>query len=112
MIREYKVGPRNSTVCGRPGRLYDWAKFCWNGSEIYTENIKAPFPWIDSFLIGDDCQYLHVPYNFGEAGTIYRVRPNEAMRAGHYYRGRLVKRQMVVLKADGWYWVLLEGDRL
>ena len=114
--KEYKIGPRNSTVCGYPGRNYDWTKFCWDGNEVYshrcgykghsTEEWKAPLPFVDSYLIAENCQYLHVPYKFKEQGTIYRVRPNDTMYAGEAYRGHLIKRQTAIKKEDGWYWVL------
>ena len=63
-------------------------------------------PWIDDGLIGEGNQYLHIPYNFTEVGVIYRVRPNESMRAGETYRGRLVKHAKAIKKDDGWYWQL------
>ena len=113
-MREYKISSRNSTVLGYPGREFDWSKFCWDGSEIHRsifrkqKDMKAPLPWIDDGLIGEGNQYLHIPYNWKEAGTIYRVRPNESMRAGEIYRGKLVKQTKAIKKDDGWYW-LLEG---
>lgn len=112
MIRRYKVTSHNSTVCGYPGREFDWSKFCWDGSAVFKsifkglEDMKAEEPWTDDGLIAPDCQYLHVPYNFEEDGTIYRVRPNESMYAGEIYRGHKVIRQKVI-KVDGfWYWEL------
>ena len=113
-MREYKISSRNSTVCGYPGREFDWSKFCWDGSEVHKsifkgiDDMRAPLPWVDDGLIADDNEYLHVPYNFVEQGTIYRVRPNESMQAGEIYRGKLVKGTSVIKKDDGWYW-LLEG---
>ena len=114
--RRYKVSSRTSTVNGGPGRYYDWSKFCWDGSEIYLERCfipghpvaerKAPLPYPDGFLNAPGCQYLHVPYNWAEASTIYRVRPNDTMYTGATYRGRLVKQQRAILLADGWYWEL------
>ena len=114
--RVYKVDSRNSTVCGYPGRDFDWSKFCWDGSAIYIDDchrqghpkkeMKAPLPFVDNCLIGENCQYLHVPYNWAEDCTIYRVRPNETMRAGEVYRGHFIKKQTAVKKEDGWYWVL------
>ena len=111
-MKKYKVTSHNSTVCGFPGRDFDWGKFCWDGSEVCKTTIvsdrdyKAPLPFVDDYLIDDNCQYLHVPYNFAEDGTIYRVRPNESMCAGEVYRGKLIKKQTAV-KEDGiWYWVL------
>lgn len=117
MIREYKVSKHNSTVCGYSGRDFDWGKFCWDSSGIrvdkcflpnceHRHETKAPLPWVDNCLIAPDCEYLHVPYDWSEAGTIYRVRPNESMYAGSKYRGHLVKSVKAVEKEDGWYWVL------
>ena len=112
MKREYKVSKRNSTVCGYPGRDFDWSKFCWDGSEVCKSIIKdvrdtrAPKPFVDDCLIADNCQYLHVPYNFEEDGTIYRVRPNPSMYAGEIYRGYLIKKQTAEKRNDGWYWIL------
>ncbi len=30
MIKRYKINKHNSTVCGSPGRYFDWTKFDWN----------------------------------------------------------------------------------
>jgi len=108
MIKEYKVESKNSTVCGYPGRQFHWEKFGWKGEAVYQgkEHYKSPKPRVDNLLIAENCQYLHVPYNFEEHGTIYRVRPNLSMRAGRKYRGRKIIRQTAVEKEDGWYWVL------
>ena len=114
--REYKIGPRNSTVSGYPGRGYDWSKFCWDGSEIYLDDCghsdhpkeerKPPLPYVDGCFIAEHCQYLHVPYDWAKNCTIYRVRPNESMWAGRIFRGLRVERQTTVKKEDGWYWIL------
>jgi len=112
MKREYKINSRNSTVLGYPGRDFDWSEFDWEGKSIHKaifkghDDIKAPLPWIDDGLIEPNCQYLHVPYEFREKGTSYRVRPNPSMRAGSTYRGKVVNKQTVIKKEDGWYWVL------
>lgn len=114
--REYPINARNSTVCGYPGRGFDWAKFCWDGSAIYIDGcghaghpkqeLKAPLPWVDDGLIEPNCQYLHVPYEWAEDCTIYRVRPNETMRAGSVWRGHLVSKQTTIQKGGIWFWVL------
>jgi len=112
MIKEYKINKHNSTVCGYPGRNFDWSKFCWDGSEVYKsrfkgeKNIKAVEPYTDDFFIADNCQYLHVPYNFTEQCTIYRVRPNDSMCAGQIYRGHKIIRQKAIKKNGTWYWQL------
>ena len=112
MKREYKVNKRNSTVCGYPGRNFDWTRFDWEGKSIHKsifkgeKACKSPKPFTDDCLISDNCQYLHVPYDFEESCTIYRVRPITSMYAGEIYRGHLIKRQTAVKKSDGWYWVL------
>lgn len=115
MIKDYKISKHNSTVCGYPGRDYDWSKFCWDGSQIQIEKCscpncrgehikwKAPLPFTDG---GKTCRYLHVPFDWIEDCTIFRVYPNETMEVGRKYRGRLVKSQDVVKKDDGWYWRL------
>ena len=105
--RFYKVQSRNSTVLGYPGRGFDWSKFDWDGGAV---DVQAPLPWVDSYLIAPNCQYLHVPFDFAKSGTIYRVRPNESMYAGKVYRGLHVERQTAEKLADGWYWVL-EGTK-
>jgi len=130
VFKDYKVCSKNSTVCGYPGREYDWSKFCWDNSHILSKDIQkhwldnagkgslayslaennyhAPNVYVDdcSFFISDGCQYLHVPYAWNEQGTIYRVRPNESMYAGKKYRGHLIKKQTAIKKDDGWYWRL------
>ena len=112
MKKAYKVDKHNSTVCGYPGRDFDWTKFDWKGEGIYksifkgVKDMKAPQPFVDDGLIAPSCQYLHVPYNFAEEGTIYRVRPNHTMYAGEFYRGHLILKQTAEKKDDGWYWIL------
>jgi len=119
MNKDYKISSRNSTVCGYPGRDFDWSLFCWDGSEEYADNChhfdckhthitKAPLPLVDDCLIREGCEYLHVPYKWAEDCTIYRVRPNESMRAGEVYRGMKVLLVQAIKKDDGWYW-RLEG---
>lgn len=61
----------------------DWSKFCWDGREVYTETcqcpsckyehrIQAPQPCADG---SPDEQYLHVPYNWADDMTVYRIYP-------------------------------------
>ena len=112
MIKQYKINKHNSTVCGYPGRDFDWSKFDWEGKSIYipshkrVKNWGAPKPWVDNGFIAPNCEYLHVSYDFAEHGTIYRVRPNDSMYAGETYRGHLVRSQKAIKKDDGWYWEL------
>lgn len=112
MRKDYEITNHNSTVRGYPGRDFDWGKFHWEGKQIFKsifkgeKDYKSPKPWKDDGLIGKGSQYLHVPYDFTEQGTIYRVRPNESMRAGEVYRGRLIKRQTAIEKQGKWYWRL------
>ena len=112
MKKEYKINKHNSTVCGYPGRDFDWGKFTWDGNLLFKsifkriEDMPAPSPWVDNGFIAPNCEYIHVPYKWEEQGTIYRVRPNPTMYAGEIYRGHLIKKQTVVKKSDGWYWVL------
>ena len=119
--RDYKVSKHNSTVCGYAGREFDWSKFCWDGGEVHvdkclhpdcqhTHEAKAPMPFVDGCLIAPHCQYLHVPYDYAEAGTIYRVRPNPTMEAGQLYRGQLIERQMAIHGNGNWYWRLIFKD--
>ena len=121
MIKEYKIGPRNSTVLGGPGREFDWTLFCWDGSEVHMldcgvanhpkEELKAPLPRVDGSGVPGGCQYLHVPFNWAGNATVFRVRPNDSMYAGRVYRGHLVKRQTAVKHEDGvWFWVLEMDD--
>ncbi len=112
MIKRYKINQRNSTVCGYPGRDFDWSKFDWEGKTVHKAifrgdtDMQAPKPHVDDFLIGEGNQYLHVPYDFAKQETIYRVRPNESMRAGKVYRGKLVLSARAAQLEDGWYWEL------
>jgi hypothetical protein len=68
--------------------------------------MKAPAGHVGDGLITPNCQYLHVPYDWNEQGTIYRVRPNDSMHAEKIYRGHLIKKQTAIKKDDGWYWRL------
>jgi len=114
MIKRYPVNQHNSTVCGYPGRDFDWTKFCWDGSDICKaiykgrKDIKAPLPFADDcgFFIEPNNQYLHVPFNFTEDSTIYRVRPNDSMLAGEIYRGHKILNQKAVQENGIWYWEL------
>jgi len=112
MFKRYKIDKHNSTVCGYPGRDFDWSKFDWEGKTwrraIFKgeKDRRAPLPFTDDGLIAPDCQYLHVPYDWGEQGTIYRVRPNDSMYAGEIYRGQKIKRQRAVKVKGIWYWEL------
>jgi hypothetical protein len=129
--RDYKINKHNSTVCGYAGRGFDWSKFDWNQEtshdfgDLRYSNIslvdkesrgkligiqKAPIVFVDGCLIGEHNQYLHVPYNWIEDGTVYRVRPNESMRAGEKYRGKIVKETQAIKKDDGWYWRIIWED--
>lgn len=112
MKRKYKVAKHNSTVCGYPGRGFDWTKFDWEGKTIHKAIFKgkkdrrSPKPFLDDGLISPNCQYLHVPYDFEGHGTIYRVRPNPSMEAGQLYRGHLIVKQIAEKINSVWYWTL------
>lgn len=126
-IKDYKINKHNSTVCGYLGRDFDWTKFDWNeessydfGDMRYSPECldkelrgkllgiqKAPKVFTDDSWIAKGCQYLHVPYNWSECATIYRVRPNDTMYAGKIYRGKLIVKQEAIKKDDGWYWRLI-----
>jgi hypothetical protein len=128
MNKYYRISKHNSTVCGYPGRNFDWAKFDWEQgtshdfgdmkysieSEYITDNLKgkrigikkAPPVFKDNYFIAKGCEYLHVPYNWAESGTIYRVRPNESMYAGKVYRSKLIKSQRATKRRGKWFWVL------
>ena len=112
----YKITKHNSTVCGYPGRDFDWSKFCWDGSATHADRChargckhchtyKAHLPWVagKSTEYGE---YLHVPYNWEEDCTIFRVRANDTMYVGEIYRGKKVISLKAVGKADRWYWEL------
>lgn len=82
------VVTNKTSVIGEGG---DWAKLCWDGSEINTEccfhpdcqhnhESKAPLPFVDHGFPNPttgkkDSWYLHVPYHWAEDGTIYRIYP-------------------------------------
>jgi len=79
----------------------DWNKLCWDGSEVINAENRylwdngergsiaseiarngyhAPLPYVDNSIspeYGYDYtwHYLHVPYDWAESGTIYRVYP-------------------------------------
>ncbi|MFA5300224.1 MAG: hypothetical protein WC389_18710 [Lutibacter sp.] len=120
MIKEYKVCSKNSQVNGQPGRYYDWSKFCWNDKEIYIEKChvkdcdhKHEYKAYPAFVDGDDknCHYLHVPYNWTEDCTVFRVYPNDCMWVNKIFRGRKVIKQTAIKKDDGWYWQLELEDK-
>jgi len=97
MIKEYKVNPHNSTVLGYPGKDLIGPKFDWEQKTTHSESLmrmlsrqgitierRAPAVFIDDGLIGKDNQYLHVPYNWVEDATIYRVRQMILCERGIY----------------------------
>jgi hypothetical protein len=69
------------------GECGDWSKLCWDGSAIYTfpeltnytpikKQEKAPLPFVDDGFWKKDhsaAMYLHVPYNWEDDMTIYRI---------------------------------------
>jgi len=82
---------KNNSTIGEGG---DWGKLCWDGSEVLNERLQecfdhgqkgsmaeaiknngyhAPSPWVDNSY--PDYKYLHVPYEWKEHGTIFRVYP-------------------------------------
>jgi hypothetical protein len=72
------ITPHNSEV--GEGRV-DWSKFCWDGSAIYKEELtsgiivehRAPLPFVDHSVTNWD--YLHIPYDWAEDMSIFRVYP-------------------------------------
>lgn len=109
ITRQYLIQKRNSTVCGYPGRDYNWKLFDWDERTNHRFNgvlRRAPKVYVDNGFIEPGCQYLHVPYAWQEHGLIYRVRPNESMQAGKVYQGRLIKKQTAEKINGSWYWVL------
>ncbi len=114
-MRDYKVCSRNSTVRGYPGRDFDWSKFDWDGKTTHQCDLcgvqQSPEPWVDDGFIGPNSQYLHVPYDYAEQCTIFRVRPNKSMQAGSTWHGHKIVKQAAIKKDDGWYWRLyFEGE--
>jgi len=112
-MKKYQIITKhNSTVCGYPGRDFDWSKFDWEGKTVHKgifkgdKDLKAVKPYVDDCLIALNCQYLHVPYDWQENGTVYRVRPNPTMYAGEVYRGKRVIKQTAIKRKGIWYWVL------
>jgi len=127
MKKYYEINKHNSTVCGYPGRNFDWSLFCWDRShridekhrymwrgakkgcgayQVAHSGYRAPAVYKDNGLISPDCEYLHVPYDWAESGTTYRVRPNDSMYAGEVYRGHFIKSQWAIKRKGKWYWVL------
>ena len=75
------IKPSNSDV--GVGKV-DWSKFCWDGTAIHTDTCfepncnhshkhQAPMPFADGKP--ETGQYLHVPYNWQDDMTIFRVYP-------------------------------------
>ena len=74
-----RVITKNNSVIGERG---DWNKLCWDGSDIHDTQFDgrktAPLPFVDGHANEYqpyEQQYLHVPYNWKEDETIYRVYP-------------------------------------
>jgi hypothetical protein len=123
MHKEYKIEPKNSSVNGAPGTHYDWSKFDWDQKAEYdfgdsrysteSEYIpkekrgqligvqKAPKVFVDgnSDSFGE---YLHVPYDWAEDATVYRVYFKSAV--GKKFAGKTIKAVRAIKKDDGWYW--------
>ena len=76
-----KILTRQNSVLSPKG---DWSKLCWDSSENFIpprfgdqynshRMEKAIIPYVDYLF--PHLEYLHVPYNYTQAGTIYRIRP-------------------------------------
>jgi len=74
----------HSSIVGE-GKV-DWSKFCWDGGQIYldtckhghTEKHQAPLPFVDgraNEYYPYEHQYVHIPYNWTEDMTIFRIYP-------------------------------------
>ncbi len=67
----------NSTI----GEGGDWANLCWDGTAVHKDDSlkdiefarPAPLPFRDEGFGDHTYQYLHVPYDWAEDETIYRV---------------------------------------
>ncbi len=111
MIREYLIKSSNSTVCGCPGQNFDWSKFDWEGKtesrrsltkhQGITEGRRSPKPWVDGNAT-EFYEYLHVPCDWAEHMTIYRVRPH--FEVGTKYRGKMVTCVKAVEHDGTWFW--------
>lgn len=112
MIKRYPITAKNSTVCGYPGRQFDWSKFDWKGETLaprelargITTERRAPFPWVDGSSLSY-YEYLHVPYEWSEHMTIYRVRPS-SFEAGKKRYGKLIKSVKAEVVNGQGFWVL------
>lgn len=119
-LKEYKVLPKNSTINGDSSNKYDWSKFDWKGGH-YESKIgldydfkwlrierNIPFPWIDG-IADKYFQYIHVPFNYTEEGTIFRVRPR--FKVGNKRGKNVITSVKAINKQNGWYW-LVEFERV
>lgn len=113
MYKDYKVSSSNSTINGDSAKHYDWSKLNWK-PKPYREmfEFRTDMQWL-SFgcntpevftdgLADMYYQYLHVPYNYPNMGTIYRVRPR--YEVGKMRNGKTPIRVEAIKKANGWYW--------
>ena len=113
MKKLYAVSASNSTVNGDPGKHYDWNKFSW--MEVKHRNILRAGPeyyTAKPFVDGNATQYyeyIHVPWDFQDNGTIFRVRPH--FQVGQKRWGKIVTAVHAVEKQHVWYWeITLENS--
>lgn len=72
-----RIVSKHNSIIGEGG---DWSKLCWDGSEIHKDTCgrighpiefnRAPLPFVDDSF---NLHYVHVPYNWQEDETIFRV---------------------------------------
>ena len=113
--KDYKINSHNSLVNGHSGKQYDWSKFNWSG-ETWAETVTDPqLNWlsikhksIKPFVDGHDDsfgEYLHVPYDWEENETIYRVYSR--WQVGKSNHGKIPIKVQAIKKDDGWYWRII-----
>ena len=95
--------PRNSKLSPNG----DWSKLCWDGSEVYkfhwNKNLdtKAPLPFVDKMIL--NWEYLHVPYNYTQDGTVYRLYSRYEETDWFWVKESWCEIDTLVYKADSDY---------
>lgn len=111
------VTKRNSEI----GEGGDWDKLDFNGEYKYSSKPKTKVSaWVDHGFPNSNgkynYQYLHVPYNFKEWETIYRVYPRYQVgehlwvRETHYRYGHWVKNGLSKTGKQKWTFKAINGD--
>ena len=115
------ITPDNGMPNGQWGKLYDWSKFDWEGKAIHIDECHArccnhshedkAYPaYVDRS--SPNYEYLHVPYDWAEECTVYRIWPvweiGDKVRVNRKFKLLIEVEAIKAEQVEGkWAWVIL-----